>query len=532
MTGELPKQAMSGRPTQTPGWKRLLAPAAIAVVYLAFCLLLDTATGAWHAPFVAYPDEPAHFVGSAMFHDWLLSGRLLQPMAFARQYYEHYPYFAVGHWPPLFYAAVGSWFLLAGVGRWQALVIPAVCAAGSAWLLFALARRRGGTVAGFCAGLLYLCLPYVQQTTTMVMVDHVTTFLSLVVLFLCLGLVRNPSLAGGVRCALACAAAVLTKYDAIYLCALPFALTLCTGRLAWWRKPAFWLQPLIVAVLVGPWAWWTARLAAYGLPPGRSLLDPGRPLDILNVLWHMLPVPLVAPLALGLIALLAFPSRWGVEEIGTGLVAAGSAGFLLISPVGAEPRYLLVPAAALLALSIFGWAALLAKASGTARRTAVACLVAGTLTFGLVEWGRFPRPAPYPVETLVKAVVGDSRWRGQRILVPPNLEGAFIAEFVWLGPQEPPYQLVRPNKAFTSQGWNGENYSSRMHSPEEMIAYLEQRPVSLILWEDRPLNELRPHERVMGEMLKNYPARWRPVFALNGASASPAWFIFEYVPRR
>ncbi|MGP8248124.1 MAG: hypothetical protein ACLQVN_26875, partial [Bryobacteraceae bacterium] len=76
------------------GWKRPWADAAAGLIYLAFCLLLDTSTGAWHTPFVAYPDEPAHFVGSVMVRDWLLSGRLLQPMAFARQYYGHYPYFA------------------------------------------------------------------------------------------------------------------------------------------------------------------------------------------------------------------------------------------------------------------------------------------------------------------------------------------------------------------------------------------------------------------------------------------------------
>ncbi|MGP8247247.1 MAG: glycosyltransferase family 39 protein, partial [Bryobacteraceae bacterium] len=435
--------------------------------------------------------------------------------------------------PPLFYAVTGTWFLLAGVGRWQALLVPAVCAAGSAWLLFVLVRRRAGAAAGFSAGLLYLSLPHVQQATTMVMVDHVTAFLALLVLFLCLRLLRDPSLAAGIRCALACAAAVLSKYSAIYLCALPLALALFTRRLAWWRKPAFWLQPAIVAAIVGPWAWWTAPLATYGLPPGHHPLNLERPLVFLRGLFHMFPEPVLALLSLGLGLLLIFPSRWREEELGTGLLAFGSVAFLLVSPVDAEARYLLVAAAALLALSIIGWTALLAKAPGNARHAAAACLLAGTLAFSALEFGHFPRPARYPVEALVKAVVGNPRWQGRRIMVPSNMEGPFIAEFAWLGSRKPAYQLVRPNKVFASQGWFSNDYSARVHSPEEMMADLLRDPVCLILWEDRPLSELRPHERVMQEMLRSYPAVWRPVFSVaGGVPPSSTWTIFEYVPRK
>ena len=522
---------MSGRHSESFGSTRFLVPTAVGLVYLAFCLLLDTSTGAWRTPFLAFADEPSHFVGSVMFHDWLRSGRLLQPMAFARQYYEHYPYFAVGYWPPLFYAVAGVWFLLAGVGRWQALIVPAVCAAGSAWLVFALVRRRAGAVAGFCAGLLYLSLPDVQQTTTTVMVEHVTTFLTLVVLFLSLRLLRQPSLAGGIGCALACAAAMLSKYSALYLCALPFALALFSRRLDLWRKPAFWLQPVIIAAVLGPWVWWTAPMATYGLPPGHRLLNPAGSLFFLSELFYMFPEPLLVPVAIGLVALLVLRSRCGDEELGTGLLAVMTLAFLVISPVEADPRRLLPIGAAVFVLSIFGWTALLSRASNGARRAAVACLVTGTLAFSLVEWGRFSRPARYPVEELVKAVVGNPRWRGRRIMVPSNLEGPFIAEFAWLGSRNPAYQLVRPNKVFASQGWFGNDYWSRVHSPEEMMAYLEQNPVSLLLWEDRPLTELRPHERVMCEMLRKYPAVWRPVFD-RSASASPEWTIFEYVPQR
>jgi len=106
-----------------------LLSACVAAAFLAFCLLVQYVSGAWSAGFVAYPDEPSHFVGAAMFRDWLVSGQWFTPLEFARNYYDHYPYFAVGYWPPLFSVVTGLWMLVAGVGRVQALFIPAVFAA-------------------------------------------------------------------------------------------------------------------------------------------------------------------------------------------------------------------------------------------------------------------------------------------------------------------------------------------------------------------------------------------------------------------
>lgn len=80
---------------------------------------------------LAYPDEPSHFVGAVLVRDWLVSGRWFAPLEFARNYYDHYPFFAVGYWPPLFSIVTGLWLLVAGVGRLQALLIPAVFAAGT-----------------------------------------------------------------------------------------------------------------------------------------------------------------------------------------------------------------------------------------------------------------------------------------------------------------------------------------------------------------------------------------------------------------
>ena len=96
----------------------------VALAYLALCLAAQAYSGAWHAAFTVYPDEPSHFVGAVMTRDWLVSGPWFAPLGFATNYYEHYPYFAVGYWPPLFSVVTGVWMLSHRGG-------PAAGAAGS-----------------------------------------------------------------------------------------------------------------------------------------------------------------------------------------------------------------------------------------------------------------------------------------------------------------------------------------------------------------------------------------------------------------
>jgi uncharacterized membrane protein len=141
--------------------RKALSSVLVAVAFLLLCLYVQGSTGAWVASFDSYPDEAGHFVGAVMVHDYLASGLSSNPSHFARQYYNHYPFFAIGYWPPLFYILTGLWFLAVGVGRFQALLVSAAAAAGMAWMLYGLVRKRAGAVAGFCAGILFLSLPEV-----------------------------------------------------------------------------------------------------------------------------------------------------------------------------------------------------------------------------------------------------------------------------------------------------------------------------------------------------------------------------------
>ena len=523
-----------------PGfWMRLTPPygpsslssACMAAACLTFCVVVQGFSGSWSAGFVAYPDEPSHFVGAVMVRDWLVSGRWFAPLEFARNYYDHYPFFAVGYWPPLFSVVTGLWMLVAGVGRLQALLIPAVFAAGTGWLIFHFVRRRAGIVLGLCAGTLYLSLPAVWQWMNAVMVDHMTAFLSIATAACLLRYLKQPVLGNGILCAVSCACAILSKYSAAYLLALPFLAVLLLRRLELFRKASFWVQPLVVALMAGPWALWTRRLAVYGLPTEPEVLSAKRAAAFVLATFRIFPPLLMAAVILGLIALLVWPRAWREDLVVLSLLGAGHLAFLIFSPVAAEQRYLLVPAAVFLVASFVGWSEVLAWMFHGGRWASVSSVFAAILTvvFVISQIRHFPRVPQDPLTSVVDLIVKDPAHAGQRIVVPSNLEGPVIAEFVAQSRHRPDHYLLRPFKILAHSDWFGSNYSSAFATPEEMMEYFRQQTVHLIIWNEVPESTLRAHQSIMSQMLRHYPLAWHKVLSLDSAVRSaPSWTIYEY----
>ena len=112
--------------------RRAIPSMGVAVCFLLLCLFIQASAHAWDTPFFSYPDEPSHFVGAVMVRDYFATGLSSNPYTFAQRYYTHYPFFAVGYWPPLFYMLTGLWFLIFGVGKFQALLLSAAAAASMA----------------------------------------------------------------------------------------------------------------------------------------------------------------------------------------------------------------------------------------------------------------------------------------------------------------------------------------------------------------------------------------------------------------
>lgn len=513
----------------TPDRKSALSWACIAAAFFGLCLAVQGLSGSWSASFLGYPDEPSHFVGSVMVRDWLASGRWLQPFQFAQNYYDHYPYFAIGYWPPLFSVVTGLWLLVAGVGRPQALLVPAVFAAGTAWLIARFVRQRSGMALGVCAGVLYLSLPVVRQWICAVMVDHVTAFLCIAAAFLLLRYLKGPGLWNGTFCAVLCGCAVLSKYSAAYIVVLPFIAIVILRRFELLRKPSFLVQPLIVALIAGPWILWTRRLAFYGLPSEREALTATRAWSFLLAAFRIFPPVLLAVVVLGLIALLVRPKAWREEFVVLGLLCAGHLTLLIVSPVGPEARYVLVPAAVFLIVSFAGWTELLRVSTSKSRQIAGVAWIVFTVLF--VSW-QFSHLAQVPqdgIRSVAALVMKEPAPAGRRIVVPSGLEGPTIAELVAQSRNRPNDYTLRPSKILAHADWFGRNYASLFATPAQMMEYFQQHPVNLIVLNESMEASPQTHERIMDEMLREYPLSWREK-ALSRELASRGWTTYEYVP--
>ena len=159
-----------------------------------------------------------------MVRTWLMSGHWFAPLSVATNYYRHFPYFAVGYWPPAFHIAAGALMVITGVGRVQALLLPAASSAVLALLIFLVIRSRAGSVVAFCAGIVYLTLPASQAWTCAVMVDQMTACLCLAAAFLTFRYFAKPGYKIALCTALLSAAAILSKYSAAYILLLPWVL--------------------------------------------------------------------------------------------------------------------------------------------------------------------------------------------------------------------------------------------------------------------------------------------------------------------
>ena len=180
-----PGQVHGWKGIHTASWAMSLGRVAFFfVIFLALILIVQRTAGAPSAAFGSFPDEPAHYIGGLVSHDYFLHIFDTDPISFARDYYVRIPYFALGVWPPFFYELAGGWMWLFGMGRESVLWLIAISGAALATLLAVLLARRHGFWMAMNAGAILLLVPVVQWSACIVMVDITCSFFALVAIVL------------------------------------------------------------------------------------------------------------------------------------------------------------------------------------------------------------------------------------------------------------------------------------------------------------------------------------------------------------
>src|ERR1019366_5281584 len=143
--------------------------------------------------------------------DYLTSGHWSHPIAFALDYYLHFPKIALGNWPPGFSLLQVAWALVFGVSRLSMLVGMSVLAAWLAWLVYREGARRLGPLYGTIAALFLIAAPLTQSHTAMVMAEIPLAAVSLLAILAAVRFIEASRTRDAVVFALWTSAAIMIK---------------------------------------------------------------------------------------------------------------------------------------------------------------------------------------------------------------------------------------------------------------------------------------------------------------------------------
>ncbi len=494
----------------------------VFAVCLVLSLFSHSCSNARIDEFGGHPDEPSHVVTGLMIRDYLLHAPGSSPMAFAENYYLHYPKVALGHWPPLFYGLQAAWTLVFPASRTGLLLLMAcMTALLSTMLVNALSRELPFEIS-LAAGLLFIAVPLVRNYTAMIMSDMPSALLCFAAAliyskFLQSGRARY-SLAFGAIAALA----ILNKGSGFQLALIPPLALLFAKRLSWLKRPSFWLPAVVVALLCAPWYALTFRMMANGFEKPQGLAGS---LAALRFYFPQL-INIIGPgffiLAVFGIVFILFAERHHIQSI---LRMTPVAALFVVNPLfhclitnADDSRYLLPAAAPCIMLGIFGadtlarW--LSARSLLQYRHIFTALFILGVGLF--TAFSMRPAQAPsYGFAPVVEHILKNNQNAPVVCLVSSDAigEGMVIAQTAMRHPEPAPY-IARAGKLLADSDWAGTQYEPRFDSPDKTAKFLEETPISFILLDSSfPSNREQQHHRFLKQAVTEHPEQWVKVRA-------------------
>jgi len=366
-------------------------PLSAAIIFGVIALLVAWITGGL-SPSLIGPDEGGHYVNALFLGDWIRAG-LPAPMAFAQDYYAHFPRLTIGHWPPGWYMLQAPLFAMFRPDPLGALLLAAFVAGLPAGAVVWVFDRIGQRRLGLALGLAYVLLPLVVDGGRYLLLDQP------VALVVACGAIAWAKASDDPRWwrfllfAAFAAAAPLVKGNGALIALVPAIDIALTGRWRLLKRPALWVAALATLAVVAPWYWISFKISAGGFNYAPGLEYAG--LAISANWWAILGNVGIGGVALALIgAASAFgalrPEESRIARLAIAVVAATLL-FQSIVPAALEPRYITPLLPWLVALAGFGLMAL-ARAGKVQRYAGVAVGALALAPALLALWTLPPKP--------------------------------------------------------------------------------------------------------------------------------------------
>jgi hypothetical protein len=472
---------------------RFLPIPLIAAILLGLAsLLIARATGGL-SPSLINPDEGGHYVNALFLGDWIRAG-FPSPMAFAQDYYAHFPRLSIGHWPPGWYMIEAPWFAVMRPSPYGALLLSAfVAGLPSGAIVWAFARM-GRLRLGFALAAFYVLLPLVVDGGRYLLLDQPVALVVALATIAWARAAERPGWGRFLVFALLAAACPLVKGNGALIALVPAIDIALTGRWRLLRLPALWGAALVTLVLVVPWYWLSFKISAGGFN-----YDPGLAYAALamsanaTVVYANFGIGGIALALLGAVS--AFRSSGPEARIGRLAISVVAATLILQStvPAALEPRYVTPLLPWLVVLAGIGIVTL--WQAGTAPRAAGAVLgVMAVAPAALALWTIAPKPdigAPELARAMVREGgiwLVDGRAGG---------EGALIAEAAYADNGAKRVWISRASQWLSSSDFMGRDYVLTATSPEAAREVLDRIGVAGVVSIAEKHQPAYPHSVVL-----------------------------------
>jgi hypothetical protein len=515
----------------------------LGLVLLGLVIAIQVASGAYSAEPGGNADEPSHVLGGLMVRDYIASGLSASPVAYAREYYSHYPKIAIGNWPPGFYLVEALWLIVFPTSTASLLMLVGAITATIGVLVFWIARPAVGFLPAPMAAILVLLIPPVPALAGMVMLDLPLTLVSTLALFFWIRFYQTGGwrdLAGFV---LLTGTAVLTKGNGLFLVALPPLSILIGRRWSLLRDPRLWSAAGVVALLAGPWVWYFADTIRAGW---ESMEFSGAyvreaTLFYLSQFWRSLGPVLVTMATIGLWSGLFRKRTRDLEGRGlwVSAVALVTAVLLihLVIPSGVDARHL-IPAYPALALLIAAGTQTVARwIAGAGVPDSLASAFTVAVVSGGFMLGSFHFPEKHFSGFTAAAASASSyeRQGGSVSLVASDAigEGVYIVQMSMLDPSRPSHTVWRASKLLSSATWAGREYALRANTEDEVLTLLEAAAIQTVVMDNTVVP--RPDMVLLSRAIAEYPDQFTrretlPLYR-EGVANPRGIDIFDFRPR-
>jgi hypothetical protein len=499
---------------------------ALLLAFFPAVLLVQFAADAWTNDIGGGGyDESSHYVTGLMIHDYLAQRLPDGPLAFARNYYLHYPKVAFGVWPPLFHLLEAAWMLAFSPSKISVLLFAGLINALIATTLFSITRTYISTPAALGAGLVFLLIPEVMTATTMMMPDSLVALLSLwAMLSFAKFLQTRKDRYAYVFAGLASLCA-LTKGNGLALVLLPAFTVFIRRDWSLLRNGKFWIASLSSIVVSLPWIYFVSRFAHSSLEMSLGNIGVGlHALVSVKYFLQELGITMTSLFLAGVCAQAALSKHTRMDPIWATAAALilATLVFWSVNPSGIEPRYMMsaLPPALFFCAAGLVWIGQRISSpalSGTAATTLVGCCALGLFAGFQV---RIPEPHRYGYADIARKFANTAEPRVFLISSSAIGEGAAISEVAMRDHPRPKHFVLRASKLLAQSGWSGGSYRLLYNTPQEMSAFLTNIPVDYVIFDASRSGHETPHHSVLRQVLQSYPDSWGLLATYSGEMAS------------